>query len=448
MVANMRSFAETRKRQILVVDDSDADAELTRLRLEDSPVAAFEVRIARNLNGALSLMGALSLDAIVLDLNLPDSQGVETVRRVKAVAGAVPIIVVSGVADAKLREQAQSEGAEEVFDKNEASDRLFSRSVLYVLERVRAAREHAQLERVLETTPDALLIIDREGIVQYANQSAVTLFGRPHDEFVGAPLGLDIAQDEIEEISVASPKGERVCQARFVSLDWEGIPSRLLAMRDVSAQKQLEAQLMMSERLASIGILAAGVGPEINNSLASVLTNLDLAKRSVANQEARDSELLDELSDACEGAERVRQIAGDLRTLARTTSEEKEVVDLHDVIHSTLRMARNETRHRARVVLDLGEPLMAYANTARLGQVLLNLVVSKIINNMARHEAGHVLGYGHEKNAGHNKLMKASFANAPIPGTVNPWDNRLTFDSVETSALDCYNESSNTDDRC
>jgi hypothetical protein len=67
---------------------------------------------------------------------------------------------------------------------------------------------------------------------------------------------------------------------------------------------------------------------------------------------------------------------------------------------------------------------------------------------MARHEAGHVLGFGHEKNAGHNKLMKASFANAPIPGTVNPWDNRLTFDSVETSALDCYNESSNTDDRC
>lgn len=150
--------------------------------------------------------------------------------------------------------------------------------------------------------------------------------------------------------------------------------------REVTEKKKLQSQLMVSDRMASIGTLAAGVAHEINNPLASVMANLDLALREVTDLAPRlgsaAGELLDELRDARDAAERVRQIVRDLRIFSRAEEDKRGAVDVQRVLDSTLRMAWNEIRHRARVIKNYGQVPLVDGTDSRLGQVFLNLIVN------------------------------------------------------------------------
>ncbi len=149
--------------------------------------------------------------------------------------------------------------------------------------------------------------------------------------------------------------------------------------RETTEQKKLQSQLMASDRMVSVGVLAAGVAHEINNPLAAVMANLDLAVQDAADLESRFGplgELVEELRDARAGAERVRQIVRDLRVFSRTEEETRGPVDVQAVMESTIRMAWNEIRHRARLVKSYSDVPAVEANDARLGQVFLNLLIN------------------------------------------------------------------------
>jgi signal transduction histidine kinase len=163
-------------------------------------------------------------------------------------------------------------------------------------------------------------------------------------------------------------------------------------------RRKIQEQLLISDRMASVGTLAAGVAHEINNPLAVVLGNLQSMSKDVqqlargleslqdsagtastariARLQSTAAALSDALRDADEAGERVRTIVRDLRVFSRSEGEIREAVDVHGVLESSLRMARNEIRHRATVVRHFGDVPRVYANEARLGQVLLNVIVN------------------------------------------------------------------------
>jgi len=147
-------------------------------------------------------------------------------------------------------------------------------------------------------------------------------------------------------------------------------------------QKRMQAQIMMSERMASMGTLAAGVAHEINNPLACVMANLDLAAGDVVERAEilgvmpEFNEVREELDDAREAVERIRNIVRDLKIFSRSEEDKTGPVDIQRIMESTLRMAWNEIRHRARLVKNYGRTLPVEASDSRLGQVFLNLVVN------------------------------------------------------------------------
>ncbi|HEU4578423.1 MAG TPA: response regulator [Polyangiaceae bacterium] len=150
-----------------------------------------------------------------------------------------------------------------------------------------------------------------------------------------------------------------------------------------ASQKKMQEQLLISDRMASVGTLAAGVAHEINNPLAAIVANLELMSRdltAVADRldlTDRLHEVFDELSDARESADRLRHIVRDLKIFSRATDEEhRGAVEVQRVLESSLRMAWNEIRHRARLIKDYSEVPAVEANEARLGQVFLNLIVN------------------------------------------------------------------------
>jgi len=147
-------------------------------------------------------------------------------------------------------------------------------------------------------------------------------------------------------------------------------------------QQRIKDQLLISDRMASVGILAAGVGHEINNPLAVLLLNLGVVDTNVKRVRAElgDSHLLTAidagLAEARQAAERVRNIVRDLKFFASPESETRGPVDLQRILDSSLRMVSTEIRHRARLVTDFAEVPPVLAIEARLGQVFLNLLVN------------------------------------------------------------------------
>lgn len=144
-------------------------------------------------------------------------------------------------------------------------------------------------------------------------------------------------------------------------------------------QKRLHEQLVISERMASMGTLAAGVAHEINNPLAALMANLAYISQQFAqiSPEHPLHAVLDEpLQDAQECAERVRLIVRDLKIFSRSDEQHRGAVDIHEVLESTLRMAWNEIRHRAALVREFGDVPYVEGNDAILGQVFLNLIIN------------------------------------------------------------------------
>lgn len=228
------------RRSILLVEDNPGDADLARWRLRESPSSFVDIHLASTLAGALSHLSTARADAILLDLNLPDSSGLETLQRLKAFADGIPIAVLTGVVDDALRRKALDAGAEDVFAKDEAASWHFPRSILYMIERLITSEQHRQLQRLLDAAPDAILVVNHSGKVRYVNQAAVDLFSRARADLLSEPLGFSVQDLSPTEIVISRTDDERICEMRVVQLEWEREPAYLATVRDVTERKRLD----------------------------------------------------------------------------------------------------------------------------------------------------------------------------------------------------------------
>ncbi|WNG61576.1 PAS domain S-box protein [Archangium gephyra] len=233
----------------------------------------------------------------------------------------------------------------------------------------------------------------------YANESFRAMVGCSHQELAGrAPRELcgtgvePEVQERLEEalrvrdffrgeVVLAHKDGSRVYSEVQLSpvRNAEGQVIYFVATyRDMTTQKQLQAKLVSAERIAAVGTLAAGVGHEINNPLAYLMLNLEGVGQSLARGPEGVDEALASLESAREGAERIRVIVRDLKVFSRQQGEERAMLDVNEVVVPALRMAAHAVRPRARLVEDFGQPPKVLGSEARLGQVMLNLLVNAL----------------------------------------------------------------------
>jgi len=180
---------------------------------------------------------------------------------------------------------------------------------------------------------------------------------------------------EKERLAKAEAESAEREMRRYNTLLEETVHQRTTELEEVNAR------LLFADRLVTVGQLAAGVGHEINNPLAFILGNLSYAREELARMQGAPSplereELLAALSEAHEGAERVRLLVQDLKMLARADDAVSGPVDLESVLRSASKMAAHEVRQRARVVMQTEGAPRAHGNAARLCQVFLNLIIN------------------------------------------------------------------------
>jgi PAS domain S-box-containing protein len=154
----------------------------------------------------------------------------------------------------------------------------------------------------------------------------------------------------------------------------------LVTLVDITERKQLQLVLAQNDRLASLGLLSAGVAHEINNPLAYVTVNLELLLHQlprVANAPAPElADLVGLVTAALEGSERVGRIARSLGAFSRVESAEPGPVSVNRALEEAARIASAEVRYRGTVVQELGDVPPARGTEGKLAQVFLNLIVN------------------------------------------------------------------------
>jgi PAS domain S-box-containing protein len=270
-----------------------------------------------------------------------------------------------------------------------------------ITERVRAERElREHLSMGIEHAFEGIGRLDPNGNYVSVNSVLAQMLGYDEKELIGTGWASRCHPDDrarIAAVREAMPAdGKNEVEGRAIRKDGSVVLVRALIvrvgekggaggyhvfMRDITEQKEMQERLLLADRMASMGTLAAGVAHEINNPLSFVIANLGVLSELVPTLpnslgDKRLTEVSELLGDIKDGAERVRKIVRDLKMFSRPDDTKSEAVDVRQVLESCANMAWTEVRHRARFVKDYGITTMVVGNDAQLGQVFLNLLIN------------------------------------------------------------------------
>jgi PAS domain S-box-containing protein len=231
------------------------------------------------------------------------------------------------------------------------------------------------------------------------NPAAIALFGaRDEADFkskepwqLSPPLqpdGRKSAEKSLEMIRTAMREGTHFFEWVHKRASGEEFPATVLltrmeingktllqaTVRDETEKKKLQTSLAQQDRLASMGLLAAGVAHEINNPLAYGLINIENLAEQLKGQGLQEA--AESAERALDGLSRIREITRGLGSFSRTESGERVPVDLRRSIEGAVGIARNEIKFRAQYQSNF-EPLpLVLASEGKLAQVFLNLLIN------------------------------------------------------------------------
>jgi diguanylate cyclase (GGDEF)-like protein/PAS domain S-box-containing protein len=184
--------AEIARKLLLVVEDNPGDVRLLREMFIDHGAHGTELIHVERLGEAEKYLADNVVEVILLDLGLPDGSGVDVVRRIRAVAPRIPLVVLTGLDDESLAAQALHEGAQDYLIKGEINSHALLRSVRYAIERKNmeealwAEQERAQV--ALNCIGDAVACTDSSGNITFLNIVAQTMTGWRLHEALGQPM--------------------------------------------------------------------------------------------------------------------------------------------------------------------------------------------------------------------------------------------------------------------
>ena len=348
--------------KILLIEDTPEDAEVLREAFAKEKSTPFAVTHVDRLSRGLKSLTEQKFDLVLLDLQLPDSNGIDTLVRVRQQAPGVPIVVLTASDDEALASQAVTKGAQDYLVKGyvQVYSNLLWRSVRYAIERQRAEDEvrsaHAQTEQLLSSIPSILIRLSLSGIVTHWNAVAEHTFGISGSAVLGRPLagcgiGWDVAkvQECIDE-----------CRRRNHAVSLDDMPYKrasgkegflgitvvpmqgdeqelgvLLFGADVSERKQaeterarLQGQLMQALKMETIGRFAGGIAHDFNNFLQVILGFAWL----IRSRHHDDRELMSDLQEIVHAAESASGMVHQLLAFSRKQPLQPKTFEMNQTV--------------------------------------------------------------------------------------------------------------------
>ena len=387
---------------VLLVEDDDLYAQVLRAALAKStPKVGVERR--RTLADAITQLQARRFDAVLLDLNLPDSAGLETIGRMLAAAPGTPIVVLTATAESEAAVAAVQHGAQDYLVKSETDSKYLSRALRYAIERAsfqaELVRREQQFRALIERAHDIVVLLGLDGSIRYQSPATERVLGYSPEELVGTNVLEIVHPDDrgrATGILAAWPQEEltteplapfkvrhkdgswRVMEAAGRSVDSaDPMQGMILNARDVTervrAQEKLletEAKLRQAHKMEAVGRLAGGIAHDFNNVLTAIYGYADLLLEEFVLGDPRRSDV----EEIRRMAERAATLTRQLLAFSRQQMLQPQILDLNHVIEEVQRMLARMIGTDIQLFFEPSRDLWRVrADRGQIEQVLMNL---------------------------------------------------------------------------
>ena len=397
--------------RVLLIEDNPGDVRLVRVLLGGPAEARFVLESAERLTEGLGRLSEGTFDALLLDLNLPDSQGLETFLRVAAEAPQIPAVVMTGTDDVGLGVRAVQAGAQDYLVKGRVDGELLARSIRYAVERKRVEAcqrdSEAQSRSITDAAHDAIVIMDGDGTIARWNPAAERMFGYSEAEALGRDLHSLIAPERFhapfrESFSRFQRTGDGPLVGSTVEMEarrkggsefpvelslsvvkrgteWQAIG----IVRDATERRRAEELQARAGKLEALGTLSAGVAHDFNNILLAIRGNAALVRSDLPPGHAGQKSLAEIMKASQRATDLVRRIL----TFSRPQDQKREVLSLGPAVEEALELVRATLPAMIRIQADLaGDVPPVSIDLAQVQQVIVNLAAN------AAHAIGEGLG--------------------------------------------------------
>jgi two-component system sensor histidine kinase UhpB len=234
---------------VLIIEDNPSDARLVREALKGTSYPDYRVECVDRLSSGLARLADGGIDVLLLDLGLPDSQGLAALALVRVLAPAVPVVVLSGVADEQFAVEAVHEGAQDYLVKTHANLHLLTRSLRYAIERKRgeeALRESEErLRLAMAAANEAIWELDPASGAARWNETYSKNFGRSPETGSSSQWWVErLHPEDVDRVTTSQERAlggqgdSWVAEYRLLRADgsWADIHDRAVIERDSSGK--------------------------------------------------------------------------------------------------------------------------------------------------------------------------------------------------------------------
>jgi PAS domain S-box-containing protein len=388
---------------VLLIEDDDAYAAMIGRELAECGEPIIIDRV-RTLADAVAKLPQ-EIDAILLDLTLPDARGLQALDRVYSHAPGMPIVVLTSHADDDTAVQAVQRGAQDYLLKGDVDAQALTRAVRYACERAGLRRQlmesEARFRALVEHSYDAIALVGPDFTALYNSRSVERVSGFTPEELFGKRMDDFAHPDDMPAIRerfvecFTHPGRAVPIEFRFRHKDgsWrfgEGvIVNRLddpavgaivVNHRDITRRKEAEQVLRETEerlrqayKMEAVGRLAGGIAHDFNNVLTAIFGYSDLLRDQLPEDDPRRPDL-DEIRRS---AERAASLTRQLLAFSRKQVMQPRVLDLNDVVANVQKLLSKLVGDDVELEIRRGAGLWTVkADPGQLEQVLMNLAAN------------------------------------------------------------------------
>ncbi|MCK5404868.1 MAG: response regulator [Desulfobulbaceae bacterium] len=332
----------TARYKIVLIEDDELQVQYIRELLPAYSEGSLQIDWADCLAKGIDLLSTKEYDVILLDMNLPDSLGLEGLEKIAPLAQETAIVLLTGVDDEKLAIQALQSGAQDYLVKGQADGRCIARAVRYAVERTQILANLEWQKRDLEKTGKALSSKNRE--LEQAYSELKNTQSQLLQQAKMASIG-QLAAGLAHEIN--NPMG-------FITSNLNTLGRYV--------DRLVEFLAIQSDALQASAPLAK-------------VKKLNLVRKKMKVDYIRE-DAVELLAESLEGALRVKEIVGNLKNFSRTDEAKIQETDINASLESALKIVWNELKDKARVIREFSDLPMVRCNTQQINLVFLNLLVN------------------------------------------------------------------------